>query len=148
MVLSVVHTYEYDKPGMYRIEDVEVFRKKLDTGDWHCSVHIREMKSGESTDVCSKRRDDGMREEAVITVEPKSLTFIHTVRKIGATGGTSEVSLPLEMRMMRPEMNAETAVARAEMAAQMATMRPEMQRAMDGMKNFKGLEEKRNADVR
>ena len=136
-VLSVVHTYEYDKPGMYRIEDVEAFRKKLETSLWHCTVHIREMKTGESTDVCNKQRDDGMREEAVITVEPKSLTFIHTIRKAGATGGMSGLSLPLEMRTIGPEMKAEMAVARAEMQAQMAMMRPEMQRQMETLKNFK-----------
>lgn len=79
-VLSVVRSYEYDKPGMYRIEDVEAYRTKLNTGEWHCSVHTRELKTGESTDVCNKRRTDGFVETAIITVEPKELTFIHTVR--------------------------------------------------------------------
>ena len=129
MVLSVVHVYEFEKVGMYRAEDVEVYRKKLEGGDWHCTVHIREMKSGESTDVCNKRRDDGMREEAVITVEPKSLTFIHTIRKMGTPGGMSTM-----MPMMGPEIQAEMAVARAEMQAQMAMMRPELEKLRD----FKG----------
>ena len=83
MILNVVRTYEYDKPGMYRIEDVEAFRNKLNTGDWHCSVHTRSLKSGESTDVCEKRRTDDLKEQAIITVEPKELTFIHTIRKRG-----------------------------------------------------------------
>jgi hypothetical protein len=95
MVLNVVRTYSYDKPGMYRIEDVEVFRNKLNSGDWHCSVHTRSLKTGESTDVCSKRRSDDLSEQAIITVEPKSLTFIHTIRKRGA--GESDVS---EMPML------------------------------------------------
>jgi hypothetical protein len=85
-VLSVVHTYTYDKPGMYRLEDVEEFRKKLETGDWHCSVHVREMKSGTSTDVCNRQRTDDMVESAIITVEPKSLTFIHNIRKKSGAG--------------------------------------------------------------
>ena len=59
MVLNVVRTYSYDKPGMYNPADVEEFRRKLETGDWHCSVHTRDMKSGESTDICSKRRAAG-----------------------------------------------------------------------------------------
>jgi hypothetical protein len=81
MILNVVRTYSYDKPGMYRIEDVDTFRNKLNTGDWHCSVHTRDLKNGSSTDVCNKRRSDGLAESAIVTVEPKSLTFIHTIRK-------------------------------------------------------------------
>ncbi len=99
MILNVVRTYEYDKPGMYRIEDVDAFRNKLNTGDWHCSIHTRDLKNGESTDVCSKRRADGLAETAIITVEPKELTFIHTIRKKGE--GESELSgMPFPMMMM------------------------------------------------
>lgn len=83
LVLNVVRSYEYDKPGMYRVEDVEVFRKKLEGGDWHCSVHVRDLKHGDSTDVCNRRHSDGLVETAIITVAPKSLTFIHTIRKPG-----------------------------------------------------------------
>ncbi len=85
-VLSVVHTYSYDKPGMYKMEDVEEFRRKLETGDWHCSVHVRELKSGESTDVCSRKRTDDLVETAIITAEPKELTFIHTIRRKSRPG--------------------------------------------------------------
>jgi len=88
MILNVVRTYSYDKPGMYNMADVDTFRNKLNTGDWHCSVHVRELKTGESTDVCSKRRTDGLKETAIITVAPKELTFIHTIRRAG-TGGMS-----------------------------------------------------------
>ncbi len=134
-VLSVVHTYEYDKPGMYRIEDVEAFRKKLETGDWHCSVHIRDMKSGESTDVCNKRRTDEMTEQAIITVEPMSLSFIHTIHKPGKNG-TSEV--PAGMGLAGPEWQAEMMVVRAEMQAEMAAMKPELLAGLAGLKNFHG----------
>jgi len=95
MVLNVVRTYEYDKPGMYRIEDVEVYRNKLNSGDWHCSIHTRSSKTGESTDICNKHRSDDLVESAIITVEPKSLTFIHTIRK--RSPGESELS---EMPML------------------------------------------------
>jgi hypothetical protein len=78
-VLQVVRTYEYDKPGMYNMADVDKFREKLNTGDWHCSIHTRSLKTGESTDVCNKRRTDDLYESAIITVEPKELTFIHTI---------------------------------------------------------------------
>jgi hypothetical protein len=98
MVLNVVRTYEYDKPGMYRIEDVEAFRNKLNTGDWHCSVHTRSLKTGESTDVCNKQRSDGLSESAIITVEPKSLTFIHTIRRKNA--GESDAARYPEMPLL------------------------------------------------
>jgi hypothetical protein len=89
MVLNVVRTYEYDKPGMYNVADVDRFREKLNTGDWHCSVHTRDLKTGSSTDVCQKHRTDGLKETAIISVEPKQLTFIHTIRKAGP--GESEL---------------------------------------------------------
>lgn len=84
MKLSVVRTYTYDKPGMYNMADVDEFRRKLEGGEWHCSVHIRSLKTGDSTDICSKSRTDGMNEQAIITVSPKSLTFIHSIRAAGA----------------------------------------------------------------
>jgi len=84
MILNVVRTYEYDQPGMYKMEDVDVFRKKVSTGDWFCSVHTRDLKHNESTDVCSKHRTDDLEEKAIISVEPKELTFIHTIRKRSA----------------------------------------------------------------
>ena len=89
MVLNVVRTYTYDKPGMYNMADVEAIRNKLNTGDWHCSVHVRDLKNGSGSDVCNKHRTDGMRETAIIEVEPKQLTFIHTIRRGGP--GSSEL---------------------------------------------------------
>jgi hypothetical protein len=85
-VLKVVRTYTYDKPGMYNMSDVEAIRNKLNTGDWHCSVHVRDLKNNTGSDVCGKRRTDGMRETAIISVEPKQLTFIHTISKNGGPG--------------------------------------------------------------
>jgi hypothetical protein len=90
MVLNVVRTYQYDKPGMYNMADVDAIRNKLNTGDWHCSVHVRDLKNGSGSDVCNKHRTDGMRETAIIEVEPKQLTFIHTIRR-GGGPGTSEL---------------------------------------------------------
>jgi hypothetical protein len=90
MVLNVVRTYQYDKPGMYNMADVDAIRNKLNTGDWHCSVHVRDLKNGTGSDVCGKHRTDGMRETAIIEVEPKQLTFIHTIRR-GNGPGSSEL---------------------------------------------------------
>lgn len=150
MVLNLVRTYEYDKPGMYDMAAVDRFREKLNTGDWHCAVHTRELKTGESTDVCYKRRTDGYREEAIITVEPKELTFIHRIRKEGA-GGHSDVSglpmvfggdgLPLVAELEGPAMA-------AEMKAQIAAMRalsPELDQLtfhLQELQNVKPLDPK------
>jgi hypothetical protein len=90
MVLNVVRTYQYDKPGMYNVSDVDAIRNKLNSGDWHCSVHVRDLKNGSGSDICNKRRTDGMKETAIIEVEPKQLTFIHTIRREGGPG-TSEL---------------------------------------------------------
>lgn len=72
----VVHTYEYEKPGMYRQEDVETFRKRLTDGSWKCMVHTREK--DEATDICMRNSQNGeMTELVVMTSEPKELTFVH-----------------------------------------------------------------------
>ena len=153
MVLNVVRTYEYPKPGMYNIADVEAIRQRLNTGDWHCSVHTRDLKNGESTDICNKHRTDGLVEQAIITVEPKELTFIHQIRRPyggesgspGASGGSgpsgssgdSVLVLPgmnaeMEARMaeLTPEMEARMAELTPEMEARMATIGPEIQARM------------------
>lgn len=76
MRFMVIHSYKYDKAGMYRMEDVEAYRKKLTDGTWSCSIHVRE-KDG-STDICSRTSTDHESSEMVIlTAEPKELTFIH-----------------------------------------------------------------------
>jgi hypothetical protein len=95
MVLNVVRTYTYDKPGMYNMSDVDAIRNKLNTGDWHCSVHIRDLKNGTGSDVCGKRRTDGMKETAIIEVEQKQLTFIHTIRRSGGPGSSEMGFFPM-----------------------------------------------------
>ena len=42
MKLMVVRSYAYDKPGMYRMEDVEAYVKKLEDGSWSCPIVSRE----------------------------------------------------------------------------------------------------------
>ncbi len=153
-ILSVVHTYSYDKPGMYNMADVDAFRAKLNQGDWHCSVHTREMKTGESTDVCQKHRTDDLLESAIITVEPKELTFIHTIRRPGSPSAPGAPGAPPapgrpsypESYLIMPggdfsyaegvpsatwaaELRANAAEMRAQAAAsraEMAAMQPEM----------------------
>jgi hypothetical protein len=74
----VVRSYSYDKPGMYRAEDVEAYQKRLTDGSWVCFVHVRERKNGESTDICSRQAADHVTNELVIiAAEPQELTFVH-----------------------------------------------------------------------
>ena len=81
MNFMIIHTYEYDKPGMYSMDDVEAYRKKLADGTWNCPVHVREK--GESTDICSRTGPDHETNEMVIlTAERKELTFIHMSGKM------------------------------------------------------------------
>jgi hypothetical protein len=128
MKLNVVRTYTYDKPGQYDMADVEAIRAKLMTGDWHCSVHSLDLKRGTSTDICRKTRTDDLVESAIMTVEPKQLTFIHTIRAKGSYGGSygggwynDQSSLT-----MGPSTQVEMAVMGAEMPAEMAALRPEL----------------------
>jgi hypothetical protein len=74
----VVRTYTYPHEGMYKMEDVDIYRQKLKTGNWNCFIHTYEQKSGESTDICKRALPNDAGDEMVIlTVEPKQLTFIH-----------------------------------------------------------------------
>ena len=106
-----IHTYKYDKPGMYRPEDVEAYRKKLDSGDWHCAIHVRTTTG--STDICSRTGADKETNEMVIlTAEPQKLTFIHMSGKMSldelidmsgsATHFRPQTGLPREPRAPMP----------------------------------------------
>jgi hypothetical protein len=104
MDFIVVHSYTYDKPGMYKQEDVEVFRKKLSDGSWNCFVHTRD-KDG-STDVCQRTMPDNETHELVVmTAEAKELTFVHlrgrmSLDDLGKMGG--DVGAPIPGRHPMP----------------------------------------------
>jgi hypothetical protein len=100
MDFVVVHSYTYDKPGMYRMEDIDIFRKRLTDGSWNCFIHTRDKDS--STDICSRSVDHSETNEMVImTAEPQELTFVHLrgrvsmsdLGKMGASmGGSADTS--------------------------------------------------------
>ena len=99
----VVRTYEYPKPGMYNMADVDAYRQKLKSGNWNCFIHTHESKSGESTDICNRPLPNGEGNEMVIlTVEPQELTFIHMsgkgsladLSKMGHMGGVVVPDVP------------------------------------------------------
>lgn len=142
MVLNVVRTYTYDKPGMYNMADVDAIRNKLNTGDWHCSVHVRDLKNGSGSDVCNKHRTDGMRETAIIEVEPKQLTFIHTIRKGGGPGSSELGFFPMlpglgpmtMMAMTDPEAFADMETG---MHGMILNLNPNLMLQMNGLKDLR-----------
>jgi hypothetical protein len=167
MVLNVVRSYEYDKPGMYNMADVDAFRNKLNTGDWRCSIHTRDLKTGDGSDVCGKHRTDGMREEVIIEVSPTHLTFVHTIRRADAPGSSELGYFPMlpgmsglpAIAMLDPEALADmeiglngmpfvwTGAGSSMMLAaplgRLYTMSPEMKLKMDDMqKRMKDLKVK------
>jgi hypothetical protein len=98
MNFMVVHSYKYDKPGMYNMDDFLAYSKKLTDGTWNCSIHVREKTS--STDICSRTAADHETNEMVIlTAEPKELTFIHmsgkmSLNDLNKMGNNPATSIP------------------------------------------------------
>ncbi|HEY4379205.1 MAG TPA: DUF4252 domain-containing protein [Acidobacteriaceae bacterium] len=80
MKSMVIHTYKYDKPGMYRMDDVDAYRKKIEGGSWQCAIHVRNTAG--STDICSRTSADQTNEMVILTAEPQKLTFIHISGKM------------------------------------------------------------------
>jgi hypothetical protein len=145
MLLNVVRTYSYDKPGMYNMADVDAIRNKLNTGDWHCSVHVRDLKNGSGTDVCAKRRTDGMKEQAIISVEPKELTFIHRIWKEGGPGSSEMGFFPMipglsglpALAMMDPDAFADMEIGLHGMPMVVGPMHMYISPDMSGLKSLK-----------
>jgi len=71
--MITVHTYKYDKPGMYKQEDVDAFRTRIEN-NWTCSIRVRDK--NESTDICSRLSNE-TNDLVIMTAEPLELTFIH-----------------------------------------------------------------------
>lgn len=98
MKFMVIRSYTYDKPGMYNMDDVEVYRKKLNDGTWSCSIHVRN-KDG-ATDICSRTTPGSEGSEMVIiSAEPKELSFIHMSGNVSladmARSGRANLNLDL-----------------------------------------------------
>jgi hypothetical protein len=75
-----IHTYKYDKPGMFKMEDAEAYRKKLENGSWNCPIRVRTQNG--SSDICSRADADQTNEMVIMTIEPQKLTFIHMSGKL------------------------------------------------------------------
>ena len=92
---SLVHEYKYDKPGMYKLEDLEEYHRKLAEGGWRCSVRTRDK--DRSTDICNRfGPDHETRESVVMVVDPLKLTFIHSSEVISAQEKGAPPEPPLQ----------------------------------------------------
>lgn len=95
MDFVVVHSYTYDQPGMYRQEDLEEYRQRLAGNGWKCFIHERSKK--ESSDICQRPgADPEVNEMAIMTAEPKELTFVHMKGRMSL----SEMSMKGHMASM------------------------------------------------
>ncbi len=88
-----VRTYEYPHPGMYKLVDLDEFRKRMDASE--CKHIARMRDKDEYTDICARVDKEGhWRELIVITAEPTELSFVHLkgavslsdLSKLGALG--------------------------------------------------------------
>jgi len=79
MKLMVVRSYQYDKPGMYRMEDVDAYVKKLEDGSWSCPVVSREKQKDyeKLSYICAKTDSDQTNEMVIFSAEPQKISFIH-----------------------------------------------------------------------
>jgi hypothetical protein len=138
MKFMVIHSYIYDKPGMYNMDDVEVYRRKLNDGTWSCSIHVRN-KDG-ATDICTRTAPGNGSEMVIISAEPKQLSFIHMSGNVSLSdmarsgGAAKEMNLDLNHAS---EGATKTAKASAEADAQA--------RAMDA--KAKAMDEKSAAEA-
>jgi hypothetical protein len=71
-----VRDYEFDKEGQYSPDQLEQLRQAFATPEWTPMVHVREIKSGESTDVLMKMVNGQPQGIFVLDAEPKELTVV------------------------------------------------------------------------
>jgi hypothetical protein len=115
MKFIVIHSYTYDKAGMYSMDDVEGYRRKLEDGTWNCAVHVKD-KDG-TTDICTREAADHESSEMVIlAAEPKELTFIHMSGRMSLDdlgkmgGGMGMKGKTLQPRQVQPPVVPKTPV--------------------------------------
>ena len=100
-----VREYEYPKPGLYQMSDLEMFRQRLSNSSW--SHMVKERGEKENTDVWVKTDSEGVTTEmVVIDAEPTDLTFVHLkgqmsmkdLAKAGGNFGAAQAGATLKRR--------------------------------------------------
>jgi Domain of unknown function (DUF4252) len=71
-----VREYEFDKPGEYSLDQIQTVRQQFQTPEWSPMVHVRELKTGETTDVLMKMVNGQSEGLFVLSAEPKELTIV------------------------------------------------------------------------
>ena len=71
-----VREYEFDKEDQYSPDQIESLRKYFETSEWSPIIHVRERKSGESTDVLVKMVNGENKGMFILDAEPKELTIV------------------------------------------------------------------------
>ena len=101
MEFVYVRSYEYDKPGQYKREDLDAFRLRLDGPEW--SHVVKERSKDEQNDVWIRTDDANQFSElVVISAEASELSFVHLkghmsvddLEKAGAKYGVSQAIQP------------------------------------------------------
>jgi hypothetical protein len=87
-----VKSFEFANEGEYSEADVEAIRSQLSGPEWTRIVTVRSKKDGENADIFFKKEGDRYVGIAVISAEPKELTFVHIdgpidLEQLGQLGG-------------------------------------------------------------
>ena len=77
-----VRVFEFENPGEYSTNDLEVIRSQLQAPGWTKIVGVRSRRDGENVDVYLKYQGDNVLGLAILAAEPKELTVVNIVGPI------------------------------------------------------------------
>src|SRR5262245_816913 len=77
-----VRVFEFENPGEYSTNDLEVMRSQLQAPGWTKIVGVRSRRDGENVDVYLKYQGDNVLGLAILAAEPKELTVVNIVGPI------------------------------------------------------------------
>ena len=97
-----VRDYEFDKEGLYSMDDMQKLRSYFETSAWTPIVREREKKSGQSTDVMMKMVNGEPHGLFVLDAEPKELAIVlilgqikmddlHKLSRLGGLGVLGDI---------------------------------------------------------
>ncbi|HZN11728.1 MAG TPA: DUF4252 domain-containing protein [Blastocatellia bacterium] len=77
-----VRVFEFDGPGGYTAEDVELIRAQLRAPGWTKIVGVRSRREGDNVDVYTMLEGGNVAGLAIIAAEPRELTVVNIVGPI------------------------------------------------------------------
>lgn len=77
-----VRVFEFDKPGEYGAGDIESVRTQLSAPGWQRIVGVRSRRDGNNVDVHLRYQGDAILGLAILSIEPRELTFVNIVGAI------------------------------------------------------------------